>query len=125
MSLRIKSMSPQLLVSDIDRSIEFYTNTLAFELIFRYEYFYAGIGKDGCSIHLKSGTPSPLDLSLHSPAHPPPKKSFGLGREFQCSKNLPNTFGIFTNKTTGPDHGYEPACKSSYYEGCARWRKFA
>jgi catechol 2,3-dioxygenase-like lactoylglutathione lyase family enzyme len=55
---RVKKMSPQLLVTDIDRSIEFYTKELGFELDFRYEDFYAGIIKDGNSIHLKSGVPS-------------------------------------------------------------------
>src|SRR5882672_11169986 len=54
---RIKKMSPQLLVADIDRSIEFYTKKLGFETGFRYEDFYAGIIKDGFSIHLKTGKP--------------------------------------------------------------------
>jgi len=51
-------MSPQLLVADIDRSIEFYTKKLGFDIDFRYEDFYAGIIKDGFSLHLKSGNPS-------------------------------------------------------------------
>jgi catechol 2,3-dioxygenase-like lactoylglutathione lyase family enzyme len=55
---KIKKMSPQLLVTDMARSIEFYTKKLGFDLDFRYEDFYAGIIKDGHSIHLKSGTPS-------------------------------------------------------------------
>ncbi len=50
---KIKKMSPQLLVADIDCSIEFYTKKLGFEVDFRYEDFYAGIIKDGYSIHLK------------------------------------------------------------------------
>jgi catechol 2,3-dioxygenase-like lactoylglutathione lyase family enzyme len=54
----IKKMSPQLLVADLDRSIEFYTKKLGFDVEFRYEDFYAGIMKDGFSIHLKSGNPS-------------------------------------------------------------------
>ena len=54
----IKKMSPQLLVVNIDRSIEFYIKELGFDLDFRYEDFYAGISKDGFSIHLKSGKPS-------------------------------------------------------------------
>ncbi|HYD91555.1 MAG TPA: glyoxalase superfamily protein [Flavobacterium sp.] len=54
---RIKKMSPQFLVADIERSIEFYTK-LGFEIDFRYEDFYVGIVKDGCSLHLKSGKPS-------------------------------------------------------------------
>lgn len=51
-------MSPQLLVTNLDRSIEFYTKKLGFTVAFRYEDFYAGIIRDGNSIHLKSGTPS-------------------------------------------------------------------
>ena len=54
-SSRIKKMSPQLLVADIEHSIEFYTKKLGFDIDFRYDDFYAGISKDGCSIHLKSG----------------------------------------------------------------------
>lgn len=55
---QVKKMSPQLLVKDISGSIAFYTNKLGFELNFFYEGFYAGVSKDGCSIHLKSGNPS-------------------------------------------------------------------
>ena len=55
---RIKKMSPQLLVSDIEQSIEFYTKKLGFDVEFRYEDFYAGIIRDSFSIHLKSGKPS-------------------------------------------------------------------
>jgi catechol 2,3-dioxygenase-like lactoylglutathione lyase family enzyme len=55
---KIRKMSPQLLVADIDRSIEFYINKLGFDLDFFYDGFYAGVIKDGHSIHLKSGTPS-------------------------------------------------------------------
>ena len=51
-------MSPQLVVADIEHSIDFYTNKLGFVIDFRYEDFYAGINKDGCSIHLKTGKPS-------------------------------------------------------------------
>ncbi|MBS1659593.1 MAG: VOC family protein [Bacteroidetes bacterium] len=56
-SSTIKKMSPLLLVADLDRSLEFYTKKLGFEIEFRYEDFYAGILKDGSSIHLKSGKP--------------------------------------------------------------------
>jgi len=55
---KIKKMSPQLLVTDIDRSLEFYLKKLGFEIDFRFEDFYSGIIKDGYSIHLKSGKPS-------------------------------------------------------------------
>jgi catechol 2,3-dioxygenase-like lactoylglutathione lyase family enzyme len=52
----LKKMSPQLLVVNIEQSIEFYTKKLGFNLDFRYEDFYAGIVKGSHSIHLKSGT---------------------------------------------------------------------
>jgi len=55
---KIKRMSPQFLVTDIEHSIEFYTKKLGFDLEFRYEDFYAGIIKDSYSLHLKFGKPS-------------------------------------------------------------------
>jgi hypothetical protein len=55
---KIKKMSPQLIVADINRSVEFYTKKLGFEMDFLYEDFYAGISKDGFTIHLKVGKPS-------------------------------------------------------------------
>ncbi len=55
---KIKKMSPQLLVTDIEHSIEFYTKKLGFDVEFRYEDFYAGVIKDSHSIHLKSGKTS-------------------------------------------------------------------
>ena len=53
----IKGMSLQLVVANLEHSIEFYTRQLGFEVDFRYEDFYVGIIKDGFSIHLKSGQP--------------------------------------------------------------------
>jgi catechol 2,3-dioxygenase-like lactoylglutathione lyase family enzyme len=53
----IDSMSPQLLVADLEKSIAFYTEALGFSLKFRYEDFYAGLVKDGFSLHLKLGRP--------------------------------------------------------------------
>jgi len=55
---KIKKMSPQLVVEDINRSIDFYTKKLGFEMDFLYEDFYAGVSKDGFTIHLKIGKPS-------------------------------------------------------------------
>ena len=51
-------MSPQLVVADIEHSIAFYTKQLGFAIDFRFEDFYAGISKDGFTIHLKLGKPS-------------------------------------------------------------------
>ena len=50
-------MSPQFVVSDLDKSLQFYTEELAFDINFRYEDFYAGIGCNGHSIHLKQAVP--------------------------------------------------------------------
>lgn len=58
MPFLIKSMSTQLPVADLERAIRFYTEVLGFELSFRYEDFYAGVVKDGFSIHLKQGKPN-------------------------------------------------------------------
>ena len=55
MQFLIKQMSPQFVVRDIEKSIEFYTKVLGFAIDFRFEDFYAGIIKNGYSIHLKSG----------------------------------------------------------------------
>lgn len=51
-------MSPLLVVSDLKRSIQFYTGSLGFELNFEHGGFYAGLGIGPHSIHLKAGTPS-------------------------------------------------------------------
>ena len=51
-------MSPQFVVADLERSLDFYTLILGFEIDFRYEDFYAGIIRDGYTVHLKSGNPA-------------------------------------------------------------------
>ncbi len=48
-------ISTQLVVADIERSIQFYTGSLGFELNFKHEDFYAGLGAGPYSIHLKHG----------------------------------------------------------------------
>ena len=55
--LKIKGMSPLLLVANLNHSLEFYTKKLGFQISFCYEDFYAGITKDGYVIHLKIGSP--------------------------------------------------------------------
>ncbi|HVW15613.1 MAG TPA: VOC family protein [Mucilaginibacter sp.] len=54
---RIKGMSPLLIVTNLERSITYYQQNLGFDLDFRYEDFYAGISRDGYSVHLKLGGP--------------------------------------------------------------------
>ena len=54
-SFILKGMSPQLIVTDIKRSVKFYAIKLGFSIEFNYEDFYASVSKDGYTIHLKSG----------------------------------------------------------------------
>jgi catechol 2,3-dioxygenase-like lactoylglutathione lyase family enzyme len=55
---KIEGIVPQFLVKDLDRSLAYYTEQLGFEEQFRYEDFYAGVQRDGQTIHLKSGQPN-------------------------------------------------------------------
>lgn len=52
---KIERMSLQLVVTELERAVEFYTEKLGFSIDFRYEDFYVGIIKDEHSIHLKHG----------------------------------------------------------------------
>ncbi|PSL31252.1 VOC family protein [Dyadobacter jiangsuensis] len=54
MNFRINQITPLLLVSNLEHAIAFYVRQLGFALAFTYEGFYAGIEKDGHSIHLKT-----------------------------------------------------------------------
>ena len=54
-------VAPVLRVSDIARSLAFYSDRLGFAVEFVYESFYAGVCRDGCHIHLKGSPPPPRD----------------------------------------------------------------
>ena len=43
----------QLRTTNLERALNFYTNTLGYNIAFRYEDFYAGIDIDGQILHLK------------------------------------------------------------------------
>jgi len=51
--MKIKSLTPQLRTTDLEGSIRFYTETLGFDLAFRYQDFYAGICAGSYAFHLK------------------------------------------------------------------------
>lgn len=51
--MKVTSVVPQLRTTDIEASIRFYTETLGFDLGFRYEDFYAGVRIGDFEIHLK------------------------------------------------------------------------
>ncbi len=54
MEFKINQISPLLLTRDLEKAIDFYVRHLGFTLDFVYEDFYAGIERDGHSIHLKT-----------------------------------------------------------------------
>lgn len=90
-NLKLKKMSPQLLVFDIDASIEFYTKQINFDLDFRYEDFYAGVSKDGNSIHLKLGKPS-LEERKNKLANDDLDIVFSI-------ENVEDLYNVFVNKS--------------------------
>jgi catechol 2,3-dioxygenase-like lactoylglutathione lyase family enzyme len=60
-SQSLSYVAPVLRVSDIARSLAFYSDRLGFAVEFVYESFYAGVCRDGCHIHLKGSPPPPRD----------------------------------------------------------------
>lgn len=55
--LKLKDLSPQLLVKSLKESIQYY-QMIGFQISFQYEGFYAALTKDRYSIHLKQDEPS-------------------------------------------------------------------
>lgn len=51
--MQVSSVIPQLRTTDLDKTIRFYTETLAFALDFRFQDFYAGIRAGDQLLHLK------------------------------------------------------------------------
>ena len=49
----VTGISPQFLVSDLERATAYYCDKLGFELDFTYDSFYASVSRDGFAIHLK------------------------------------------------------------------------
>ena len=52
-SPKIKGIAPQFLVDDLETAVACYRDKLGFDVDFRYESFYAGVSRNGASIHLK------------------------------------------------------------------------
>ena len=50
---KVRGISPQFLVDDLETAVAYYRDQLGFEVNFVYESFYAGVSRDGASIHLK------------------------------------------------------------------------
>jgi catechol 2,3-dioxygenase-like lactoylglutathione lyase family enzyme len=101
--LTIKTMSPQLLVRDIEHSIKYYTSELGFTLVFFYDSFYAGLQKDGHSIHLKSGTPSPIERENK-------RNNYDLDIVF----SVENIKGLYEELTARPIDFVQPLCERPY-----------
>jgi len=49
----LTGISPQFLVDDLPAAIAYYRERLGFGVDFCYESFYAGVSRDGVTIHLK------------------------------------------------------------------------
>ena len=58
---KLTGISPQFLVDDLARSIEYYGRCLGFDLDFQYQDFYASVSRDGCAIHLKAAPKNEAD----------------------------------------------------------------
>jgi len=58
---QLTGISPQFLVDDLARSIQYYGRCLGFDLDFQYEDFYASVSRDGCAIHLKAAPKNEAD----------------------------------------------------------------
>lgn len=64
---RLVSITPQFLVLNLQEACDFYTEKLGFRLAFTYEGFYAGVERDGMTMHLKLS--DTLDPSRHFKQH--------------------------------------------------------
>jgi catechol 2,3-dioxygenase-like lactoylglutathione lyase family enzyme len=62
--MAIAKIIPQLRTTDMDSSIQFYTEKLGFTVDFRYEDFYAGIRYGELAIHLKCVCDSDPSISF-------------------------------------------------------------
>ena len=103
---KIKKMSPQFLVTDIDRSIEFYVKKLGFDIEFSYEGFYAGIIKDGYSIHLKTGNSS-IEERKNKRKNQDLDLIFSVDGIEDLYKELSNKFVEFTQPLRNMPYGKE------------------
>jgi len=57
---KLTNIAPQFLVLDLQAACTFYVEKLGFRVAFNYDDFYAGVERDGITIHLKlSNSPDP------------------------------------------------------------------
>ena len=50
---KVKGIAPQFLVDDLEQAVAYYRDRLGFDVDFVYQSVYAGVSRDGASIHLK------------------------------------------------------------------------
>ena len=60
---KINGIAPQFLVDDLNEAIAYYRDALGFNVDFVYESVYAGVSRDGASIHLKQAPKTVSDRS--------------------------------------------------------------
>jgi len=68
MTVRVRSIAPQLLVDDLDTALSYYRDRLGFTVDFSYESFYAAVTRDGATVHLKHA-PKTLADRAHRKEH--------------------------------------------------------
>ncbi len=51
--MNIQAFTPQLRTTDLAASIRFYTEVLGFDVVFRFQDFYAGLSVGNQRLHLK------------------------------------------------------------------------
>ncbi len=67
---KLTAITPQFLVLDLQEACNFYVEKLGFHVAFVYGDFYAGVRRDGITIHLKlSDTPDPSRHAMQHDGH--------------------------------------------------------
>ncbi len=61
MNCEVISVAPQFLVDDLPAALAYYRDRLGFNTDFVYESFYAGVSRNGFSIHLKCAPKTAAD----------------------------------------------------------------
>ena len=67
---KLTAITPQFLVLDLRAACTFYAEKLGFHVAFTYSDFYAGVERDGVTIHLKlSDSPDPSRQAKQRDSH--------------------------------------------------------
>jgi uncharacterized glyoxalase superfamily protein PhnB len=114
---RLRAVTPQFLVTDLERATAFYTEKLRFRVAFVYQDFYAGVERDGILIHLKrSDEPDPArafrQAGGHLDVYIQTEGVDALYREFQGREGI--TFGRPVEETDWGTREFSVVDESGY-----------